>query len=86
MVIAVIVGSCSIVIPGFLDTVDVFTSNYLLIISGLLISIFVGWVWGIDPFLDAINVKSKGLRMWLKISVKYLCPVAIAVIFIGNFI
>lgn len=86
MIIAVIVGSCSIVIPGFLDAVDIFTSNYLLVISGLLISIFVGWVWGIEPFLDAINVKNKALRIWLKISVKYICPVAIAIIFIGNFI
>ena len=86
MGVAVIIGSMSILIPGFLDTVDIYTSNYLLVISGLLIAIFVGWVWGVNNFLDAINVKNKGLRAWLGISVKYVCPIAIAVIFLGNFI
>ncbi len=86
MGVAVVIGSMAILIPGFLDTVDIYTSNYLLVISGLLIAIFVGWVWGVNNFLDAINVKSKGLRAWLGISVKYICPVAIAVIFLGNFL
>ena len=86
MAFAVVIGSCSILIPGFLDTVDVITSNYLLVVSGLLISIFVGWIWGIDNFLDSINVQNKVQRTWLWISVKYLCPVAILIIFIGNFL
>lgn len=86
MAFAVVIGSCSILISGFLDTVDVITSNYLLVVSGLLISIFVGWIWGIDNFLDSINVQNKVQRTWLRISVKYLCPVAILIIFIGNFL
>ncbi len=86
MGVSVVVGSCSILIPGFLDNVDIITSNYLLVISGLLISIFVGWVWGADNFLDAINIRKKGLRMWIKVSVKYICPLAIAAIFVSNFI
>lgn len=86
MGVAIVIGSMSILIPGFLDTVDIFTSNYLLVISGLLIAIFVGWIWGIDNFLDAIRVKNKALRAWLGISVKFICPVAISVIFLGNFL
>ena len=86
MTTTVIIGSCSILIPGFLDKVDIITSNYMLVISGLLIAIFVGWIWGADNFLDAINIKKKGVRMWLKVSIKYVCPLAILVIFIGNFI
>lgn len=86
MGIIIAIGCCSILIPGFLDVVDVYTSNYLLVISGLLIAIFVGWIWGVNNFLDAIHVEKKGLRIWLGLSVKYLCPVAILVIFLGNFI
>lgn len=86
MGIIIAIGCCSILIPGFLDVVDVYTSNYLLVISGLLIAIFVGWIWGVDNFLDAIHVEKKGLRIWLGLSVKYLCPIAILVIFLGNFI
>ena len=86
MLIAVVIGSLSIKIPGFLDTVDTVTSNYLLVISGLLISIFVGWVWGIDKCLDAIHVKNAFLRKWVGICVKFVCPIAIVIIFLGNFI
>ena len=86
MVFAVVIGSCSILIPGFLDTVDVITGNYLLVISGLLIDIFVAWIWGADNFLDAIHVEKKALRIWLKASVKYLCPIAIVIILAGNFL
>lgn len=86
MGVIIVIGCGSILIPGFLDNVDIVTSNYLLVISGFLIAIFVGWIWGIDNFLDAINVKKPIARLWLKVSVKYLCPIAIAVIFAGNFI
>jgi Na+-dependent transporters of the SNF family len=86
MACSVIIGSCSILIPGFLDKADIITSNYLLVISGLLIAIFVGWVWGADNFLDAVNIQKKWTRIWLKVSIKFVCPIAIIVIFLGNFI
>lgn len=66
--------------------VDGITSNYLLVISGLLIDIFVAWIWGADNFLDAIHIKNKAMRIWLKVSVKYLCPLAIVIILVGNFL
>lgn len=84
MAASIIIGSCAILIPGFLDFFDVLAGNYLLIISGLLIAIFVGWVWGADNFLDAIHVKNKFVRTWLKVSVKYLCPVIICFILVVN--
>ena len=86
MTISVVIGSISILVPGFLDTTDVIVSNYLLVIGGLLIAIFVGWIWGTENFLNAIHVENKALRTWLGLSVKYLCLVAILVIFLGNFI
>lgn len=86
LTIAIVIGIPSLVIPGFLDTIDMITSNYLLVISGLLISIFVGWVWGVDNFLKAANVSNPIVRVWMKFSIKYLCPIAILTIFMGNFI
>jgi len=85
MLAAAIIGSCAIAIPGFLDTVDTITSNYLLVLSGLAITVFVGWVWGSDAFLQAASVQHPWLRLWLTCSVKYICPLAIGVIFLGNF-
>jgi len=85
MLLAAALGSCAIAIPGFLDTVDTIVSNYLLVLSGLAITIFVGWVWGTDNLLQTASVQHPLLRLWLVCSIKYLCPLAIAVIFMGNF-
>ena len=56
MGVAIVIGSISILVPGFLDTTDVIVSNYLLVIGGLLIAIFVGWIWGTENFLNAIHL------------------------------
>ncbi|MDO4560024.1 MAG: sodium-dependent transporter [bacterium] len=85
MCIALAVGSAALVVPKFLDTIDMITSNYLLVLSGFAISVFVGWVWGVDNFIAAANIKSGFVKLWMKFTVKYLCPVAIAAMFMGNF-
>ena len=82
----VIVGSISILSLELFDKMDLFTTNYLVVIGAFLISVFVGWVWGIDNFLDAANVEKPIARTWLRICVKYICPIAIIVIFMGNFV
>lgn len=65
---------------------DVLTSNYLIVGGVFVMSIFVGWVWGIDNFLAAINVRGAFARLWMRICVKYVGPVAIMVIFVGSFL
>lgn len=82
----IVVGSISILSLDLFDKMDVFTCNYLVIIGAFIIAIFSGWVWGIENMLNAANVSSPLQCTWLKICVKYVCPVAIAVIFIGNFV
>jgi len=86
MLLTSVIGACAIALPGFLDTADVLTSNYLLIISGFAITIFAGWVWGTDNMLAAASVKNPLLRIWLTWSVKYICPLAIFIVFLGNFL
>ncbi|WP_347484141.1 sodium-dependent transporter [Vandammella animalimorsus] len=86
MALTVLIGSASIMVPGFLDTIDAIASNYLLVISGFGITVFVGWVWGIDNMLEAASVTNPFLRFWLRVSVKYICPLAILLVFLGNFL
>ena len=66
---------------GFFAVVDNITSNYLLVLGGLIISIFVGWIWGIDKFLEAANIRNKAVRIWMTISIKYVSPLVILVLF-----
>ena len=65
---------------------DFIVSNILLVVGAFVISIFVGWVWGIENFLEAINVKNKYIKMWLTVSIKFVSPIAIAIIFITQLI
>jgi len=85
MAVAVVIGGCAIAVKGFLDWADLITSHYLLLLSGLAISVFAGWIWGSGNMLDAAGVKHHLLRGWMKFSIKYLCPIAIAAVFLGNF-
>jgi NSS family neurotransmitter:Na+ symporter len=84
MILQVALGVPSVLYGPFFNFMDTVTSNYLIVIGAFIISIFVGWVWGIENFLDAANVKNRLVRMWLSICVKFISPVAIVIIFIGQ--
>lgn len=83
---AVVIGSVSILNLDLFNTLDIITCNYLVVIGAFLISVFTGWIWGADNFLDAANIHKKAMRIWIGTCVKYICPIAIIVIFIGNFV
>jgi neurotransmitter:Na+ symporter, NSS family len=73
------------------DVVDYLASNILLPLGGLLISIFVAWVWGFDKVL--INLKKGAEKLfnnypWTitfwKIFIRYLSPVLIFLVFLNS--
>ena len=74
---------------GFFDTYDFISSNILLPLGGLLLCIFIGWVWGTDHAIkEATNngtVKFPLASIWI-ILIKYVGPVAIAIVFIRSII
>jgi len=77
---------------NFLDLVDTFSSTVLLPLSGLLIVLFTGWVWGnktaikeIQQGAPAFNEENLIASLW-SILVKYLIPLAILYIFITGFL
>ncbi len=67
------------------DTVDFFTSNVLLPLGGLLLCIFIGWVWGVDNALKEASNNGKisfKLAGFWSFVIKYIAPIAILVVFI----
>jgi len=79
------VGMLCIFNDAIFNLADIVENNYLLTLGALCISIFVGWVWGIDKFIAATNVKSNVAKIWLKVTVKYVSPLVILFIFISAF-
>ena len=74
---------------SFFDSLDFFSAKILLPIGALFIVIFVGWVMGKRIFTEEITNDGK-LKLSVKgviyFIIKYLAPLAIAVIFITGFL
>ncbi|SNT09398.1 neurotransmitter:Na+ symporter, NSS family [Anaerovirgula multivorans] len=68
-----------------LDSIDFVASNVMLPLSGLLLCLFIGWVWGIDNALkEATNngkISFKLAPFWAFL-IKWVAPIAILVVFI----
>jgi len=79
-----ILGDFKLFNLNFFDIVDQVTSNYLLPLGGLLICIFVGWVWGTPKALEEIHLgehKFPFAKGWV-ILVKYISPIGVLIIFV----
>ena len=71
------------------DSLDFVSSNILLPLGALFIVIFVGWIMGKSKFFEEITNEGQ-LKLSLKgviyFIIKYLAPIAIAVIFVTGFL
>lgn len=69
------------------DLLDLVTSHYIMPIGGLLIVLFVGWKMKRADALDELTnggTLRAGIRKAILLIIRYLCPVAIAVIFVSQ--
>ena len=66
----------------FMTAMSTVFGTYSLTIGALLICIFVGWVWGVKPALAELRdgCSSEGIMSVWSILVRFVCPLAIAVI------
>lgn len=67
----------------FLDNVE---SNYILVIGCLLIALFSARAWKMENVLKAANIKSPFVKTWMNVSIKYISPIVIVIIFLSQFI
>ena len=68
---------------AFLDNVE---SNYILVIGCLLIALFSARAWKMENVIEAANIKSPFVKAWMNISIKYISPIVIVIIFLSQFI
>lgn len=68
---------------AFIDNVE---SNYILVIGCLLIALFSARAWKMGNLLEAANIKSPFVRTWMNVSIKYISPIVIVIIFFSQFI
>ena len=68
---------------AFLDNIE---SNYILVIGCLIIALFSARAWKMENLLEAANIKSPFVRAWMNVSIKYVSPIVIVIIFLSQFI
>ena len=68
---------------AFLDNVE---SNYILVIGCLIIALFSARAWKMENVLKAANIKSPFVKAWMNVSIKYISPIVIVIIFLSQFI
>lgn len=68
---------------AFLDNVE---SNYILVIGCLIIALFSARAWKMENVIEAANIKSPFVKTWMNVSIKYISPIVIVIIFLSQFI
>ena len=74
---------------SFFDCLDFLSANILLPVGALLIVIFVGWIMGKSEFFKEITNEGHlklSVKSLIYFIIKFLAPLAIAVIFITGLI
>ncbi|MCR5445008.1 MAG: sodium-dependent transporter [Bacteroidales bacterium] len=72
---------------SFFDLLDHITASYFMPIGGLLIVLFIGWKMKQADVMDELTNKGTlkaGIRRGIYLIIRYLAPVAIAVIFVSQ--
>ncbi len=72
---------------NFFDLLDFLTSNILLPLGGLMMCIFIGWVWGVDKAAEEIKQGGKfafKLAAFWGFLVKYVAPIAVGIVFLST--
>jgi len=75
----------------FFDLADYITANIMLPLGGMLIAIFVAWIWGFDKSLKELKLGAESIfenhtiivTFW-KIFVKYFAPVLIFIVLLNS--
>lgn len=83
--IVIITGFSSIyneALFGFLDTL---TAGYLIVFGALFITIFTGYIWGMDNMLKAANITHPLAKIWMTLSIKYISPIVILFLFLAPY-
>jgi len=65
--------------------IDYIENNFVLVFGALFMTIFVGWIWGMERFYEATRMKDPTLRILFKLCIKYINPIIIIVLILNLF-
>ncbi|MDR1773757.1 MAG: sodium-dependent transporter, partial [Clostridioides sp.] len=72
---------------NFFDFMDFLAESFFMPLGGMLMCIFIGYVWGMDKFEAEVESGGKYkfvTKAFMRVMIKYLAPVAIFIIWIKS--
>jgi len=72
---------------AWLDIVDNWTNQINLIVIGIMECIAIGWCFNVNKVCEQVNRNTKKFKMpalWFKVSIKYIAPITLFVLFAWN--
>lgn len=69
---------------GILDLMDFVSADLLLPLNGLLMALFIGWVWPRHDALQASDLHASRLGRAWHVSLRYIAPVLVALVLVGS--
>jgi NSS family neurotransmitter:Na+ symporter len=69
---------------SILDSMDFLTADLLLPVNGLLLALFLGWVWPRAESLRASQIRSPWFGRFWHFSLRYLAPALVAVVLVAG--
>ena len=71
----------------YLDIVDHFVTNYVLLLVGIFESIAIGWIYGADKLREYINKNAKKkIGVWWEYAIKYVVPIVLFTLLVLQFL
>ncbi|HHY99548.1 MAG TPA: sodium-dependent transporter [Tissierellia bacterium] len=85
LVLVVIIGFSSIISMELFEFIDYIENNFFLVFGALLMTIFVGWFWGIDNFSKEVAIEKESNKKLWAFLLKFLAPIIIIVLALNLF-
>ena len=67
------------------DLLDFFTANIMLPLGGLLVALFAGWIMSREAMEQELSLSPGMFNLWF-VTLRFITPVAVAVVFIYNLV
>ncbi len=74
---------------AWLDIVDNWCNNYNMVLLGIVECLLIGWGFSLDKVLEEINRNTRKWKMprfWLRLSIRWVAPILLSILFIWNMV
>lgn len=85
IIIIIVIAIPSTWLMNIFGKIDYIENNFILVFGALFMTIYAGWVWGIDNFIKAARIKNEFIKRSFSLLIKYINPLIIIILILNLF-